>query len=825
MMQQDPYAGIARPATQADPYAGIAGPDQQAQPQRRAQTRQQQRQQPGAPQVATPAPAPEPQIDRQGYNPTLDAAIAGDDPPPVIRQKLINSGMNPAEVERIMGDLTGSVRPQAGDVAYIPQGSVGPDDTPNSLALQGYRFDPQRQSWVIDTQVDAPAPLERTTTAGYEEALRQERENQDRLSRFGGGYSDPSFTDQFTAPINDEIAAGIGFASQGLGNILRQIQGRDIEVSAADRAGAMRDLAREGQDRFTRDHPFQAATGQILGGAAIGPAAGPAWGFAVRGAAPATMGLLGRITQGGAMGGAYGVADGEGVGGRALGGLLGAAGGAATVGALEGVGAMARGASTRLHDMANPSLLPRSERRVAGAMERAMLRDNLTPDELLARLPGRPEGQLPFEAGGDNMAGLAEVLAQTPGRGRTSVLDAIEARSAGVNDRLTSRLGETFGAEGNYFQVIKDRIAQRGAQAQEGMAQIGQVVVPLDDASVRALRSGLSSRAVRDAALEATADLNDGASAAANRLFGLGDQVLDNPGAAQITVREAQDISYALKEAASRAYRAGFNSRGEALQTLSTAIRQNARTQVPGYDDWLRQFGDASESIDALRAGQSVFQAATERNSRSAAELARQWPEWSEAARDNFRRGIGEAIMSRVREQGGVTAMRRLLRSQEFGDRVRIAFPSDQAFDDFMRAAQAEVQMANTASRVAGNSATDRRAAARADLTQQSGVDPLDVVDFAGDVTSPLAMTGKGLRLLLKQVPRRDRSILGDEQLNGLLGEALTDETTMRSLLQDLQRARQNRATGRSRVSGVGLLAIPGAGAAGQNRARGLLTQ
>src|SRR5690606_30498384 len=103
------------------------------------------------------------------------------------------------------------------------------------------------------------------------------------------------------------------------------------------------------------------------------------------------------------VGAAYGAAEGDGVGGRAgsaaLGGLL----AAGTAGALEGVGAGARGLLGGVERARAPrgTLPNRGERRVTGAIERALERDNLTPQDLAGALPNMAEGRLPFEAGGE----------------------------------------------------------------------------------------------------------------------------------------------------------------------------------------------------------------------------------------------------------------------------------------------------------------------------------------------------------------------------------------------------------------------------------------
>lgn len=653
--------------------------------------------------------------------------------------------------------------------------------------------------------------VEEVKSEGYNKALEQEKALQAMRERSGVGTG---FTDQLTAPVNDELAALGGFVTQGLGNIGRRLTGRDIEVSAGERAAAARDVERAAQDAYVKENPGKSLLGGVLGGAAFGPGSGAA----------AVPGLLGRFGQAAAIGGAYGVAEGEGVGGRAVGGLLGAGLGAATQGVFEGLPVYARALSRDIERLRAPagSTPNRGERRVASAIENAVTRDEMTPAGLLA---GRSfEGQLPLERGGENLIGLAEVAAQSPGRARTAITNAVRTRAEDTSNRVSGRLAEGLGAEGNVYQNLQRQVAARGDAAKQGMTAIEATPVPLGEDSVRAIRSNLTNKPIRDEIENAIADLSPEGSAAANRLFGLSDQALDNPGALELTVREAQDISYALNEAAGRAYRGGFGTRGERLKGLANAIRGDARQASPEYRQWLQQYGDDSQAIDALRTGTNVFARANEKNAMSAAQLRERWSEWSDAAKDNYRLGVGEAILDKVRGGQDVATMRKLLKDGELAERARIAFGSDDAFERFMQSAADEVSMQNVNNQLLGGSPTMRRAAGAADVAEQDGGAGRAALDFLTDVTSPIGATRQAVKMAIKSLPKKDRSIIGDQELNGLLGLALTDETEMTRLLNLLESERALLGRADSRVMGSGLLALPGVSATSQDRSRGLLT-
>jgi hypothetical protein len=585
--------------------------------------------------------------------------------------------------------------------------------------------------------------------------------------------------------LSDELEAAFVEAQARGENLNRRILGEEMPYTSRELGDLYVEALRGEQGQFRKRRPVTSTALNLIGG--LGVPGGGAAGRFIQGGEGA-----GRIARAGAVGGGYGAAYGAGgaegslvdrAPEAAMGGLVGAGGGAVVQGGMNAGGAGLRALGARNAQRAAGRT---PEGRVRGVLARALERDTITPQDYLASLDQAVPGQLPFERGGENLVGLAEVAAQSPGPSRAELTKALRDRSDTATNRISERLGEAFGAEGNSIQNIRNRVKERGDAAAAGMAQFGDRPVALDDNAILALRQSLASKAVREEAVNAAAELTPEGSAAANRLFNLTDDALDNPAAAQMTIREAQDVSYALKEAASRAYRGGFNTRGAALQRASDAIRGAAR-QDGDYAAWLDEFGDASEVIDALRKGRNVFAGATEKNAMSAAELREAWPTLSEGARENFRLGVGEAILDRARSQGGITAMRRLLKDREIADRVRVAFGSDDAFESFMRGAADEVGMQDVANQVLGGSPTARRAAGAADLNAQEGSPVLDTIGMlAGDVSSGTALARRGVREVLSRIPRKDRSVLGDRETNALLAQALRDPDFVRQLLSDV---------------------------------------
>jgi hypothetical protein len=432
----------------------------------------------------------------------------------------------------------------------------------------------------------------------------------------------------------------------------------------------------------------------------------------------------------------------------------------------------------------------RIERVIAGG-----LRDDRVP--LADALQRVDEGALPYELG-DNMTAIAEAVRQSPGPGNPIVGQAVTDRVGGVSGRVSDEIAQSVGGANNYFGELNRLRGARQTAAREGMAQFGQTEIPLSPEAVIAIRSDLSTRAVRDEALNAMADVSPEAGAAANRLFGLGDEVLDNPGAARLTVQEAQDISFALREAATRAYRNGFGTRGQRLQSMADAIRGSARDTVPEYAAWLQRYADDSEVIQALELGKGALSGGLDN---SAENLAIQLGNMSEEGRAYFQQGLGEELLGRVRTKGP-NAVREILRNGEFQDRIRLAFPDKAAYENFIGVMTREADVANRGARIMGGSPTAQRLATQARLEGQSiGPKAAEFVTATGAgaaIGGPAGAIGGGLGMLARELVkglgqrgRQRANVLSNDETNLLLAEVVTNPDRFRDLVSRAQAREQ----------------------------------
>lgn len=132
----------------------------------------------------------------------------------------------------------------------------------------------------------------------------------------------------------------------------------------------------------------------------------------------------------------------------------------------------------------------------------------------------------------------------------------------------------------------------------------GNDPVPLSNDAVLALRSDFVRPYLRDAATRAQGAIDPVEREASARLSRLVDTVLDDPAGARLTVREAQDISKALNDAATAAFRNGSPD-GPVLSDLAKSIRGAARENSEGYRNWLSQYGEDSDLMEAATRGRN----------------------------------------------------------------------------------------------------------------------------------------------------------------------------------------------------------------------------
>lgn len=482
----------------------------------------------------------------------------------------------------------------------------------------------------------------------------------------------------------------------------------------------------------------------------------------------------------------------------------GAALGAAVPLALGGIGKTGVALSKGIGNAISP---PTVEDKVAGIIQKGLARDNINPaDAAQAALdnPARPA----FHAGGPNTAATADAIAQSPGPGNSIIRDAVSQHQADAPAQVRNDINRALGGNGDYLSALDSTIAARRTEANQTMGRIADSPIQLSPDAISALRSDRAKSAISEAAQNALASPDPEVRASGAALNRVATDALDNPSAITLTVRNAQDISKSLLDAADAAYKGGDGARGLALKTLGRSVRDTASASNPDYAGWLSRYGSDSDNLDALQLGHNVFSQA---QGNTSAQVQKTLGAMGPQALSFYQKGVAEALIDQSRTaKGGVGTMRQLLRTQDLSDKVRAAFPDDASFSTFLDSAQQRVREQDANQKILGGSPTYARQAARQDLEAQP-FHPLDAAGHALDVTGNIltgnfgTLAGKTAKAAFRALPRSDRSLVGNPITNSALGSALSDPGTFADLATRTPRTNW----GVSALQGAGAVSKP----------------
>ncbi len=486
-----------------------------------------------------------------------------------------------------------------------------------------------------------------------------------------------------------------------------------------------------------------------------------------------------------------------------------------------------------------PSTAPRLSGKAAKVprlIARSLERDELTPNQYAASLAGRSSAEMPFERGGENLVGLAELVAQSPGPGRNLAVERLAQRSGSAPDRVKAQVGEGLGGAGDYFSTMDKIIAKRAQESEPFFQRAYSQPIDADifnrqfEPILRRLPKGTLEKAYDIARREGrnpeelglmTSDSfaglpgrNSEGAAGAGGVVGMSQnepvQVV-NPtletlhyvkmGLDEMLEGYRNPVTRRLELWGSPAARADSSTR----RSLGAAMRDVS----PDYKQAMAIWGEESAHKDALELGRDVFSG---KFPMQYEQLRRAWREMGRTEQDFYRKGVGEALVAKVRSSGGgVNTMRQLLRSEEFRDRVRLAFPGQEAYDRFIQSAATEVQMQNRSNQVLGNSATFRRDAQR-DAANEDGFGAADVVDAAIDLKTGNGdgLTRRLARAFARNQDKEARNLMNDPEVSRLLGEALFGDDDLISQLLTAELRRRRASGTANRLAGA--LALPSSG-------------
>lgn len=411
------------------------------------------------------------------------------------------------------------------------------------------------------------------------------------------------------------------------------------------------------------------------------------------------------------------------------------------------------------------------ETNVSADLSRALERDQMTPGDLAAKLARvrqvRPNATI-ADVGGENVRGLVERIAQTPGVGRTVVAPTLTARQTSQMGRLADDLSTLTGGRQSAVQATQETMAARAHAAtplyqqtyQDGDHAIwGPELERLSSApSVQSAMRG-AVRIWRDNAIaDGYGAMNPGA------VVDRGGQLSFLSGKVPV-FPNLQFWDYTkrlLDDQVNAAVRAGQNQKARSLTMLTQQLRQSLDAAVPSYRAAREAWGGPTQYMSAIEEGRNILSTKI-----GAEELHSQLAGMTEAQREGYRIGAVSAIRGKMgNDPAKLADLTKYLRSPETRAKIAALMPTPEAAEAFENALDFEVQLSTLTGQALRGSQTARRLAERADA--ESIVGDLVMGAFAHGPTLGL------LHRILLTVPGRVRDTLRSRS-DALLADLLVN--------------------------------------------------
>ncbi|GEC15259.1 hypothetical protein [Nitrobacter winogradskyi] len=484
-----------------------------------------------------------------------------------------------------------------------------------------------------------------------------------------------SLANGMTSNYADELAAKAGslFGSGSYEDNLRRERARDEAISPAIRI-----------------------PGEIAGGLAGAIAAAPAAGVLSAATGLSKLPMLARsIGIGAGTGAAYGsgAADG-GLADRMQGAAGGAVGGAAVGAAAPYVMQSAANIGKGILGTIDPT------RRAAADFGRAVMRDADTPASLAARAADlaqdRPGVASLADAGGENVRGLVERIAQSPGAGRTKVVPALIERQQGQLDRLSDELSRLTGANRNLTETVEQKIVERKGASKPLYDEAYSFDVATSPALVRtfqeATSSGWGKKILESQELKLTLQSEYGLQGTPGKEVMM--PVID------AWKKQADDVIESAR-------RAGNGNIARVVSGVRDKVVAAVDAVNPAYGEARNAWAGPSRYLDAIEEGRSLIT----RNV-TADEVKATLARLSDADREAYRIGAVNAIRAQMENDAAkLPDMTKYLNSRAMRQKVAALMPTEALAKKWSRVFDAESGFSSLSRQALGNSATARRLA------------------------------------------------------------------------------------------------------------------
>jgi hypothetical protein len=263
-----------------------------------------------------------------------------------------------------------------------------------------------------------------------------------------------------------------------------------------------------------------------------------------------------------------------------------------------------------------------------------------------------------------------------------------------------------------------------------------------------------------------------------------------------MTVREVQDITQALNTAARSAFNSDNPTAGPTLSALARSIRDQGRQQSQGYADWLRQYADDSQLMEAATTGRNFVQAAPDPISeRSTDAFIRQAQAATPPEMNVQRAAARQAMESQGSGPTGARGVLESLASNE--DQFRRAAALGADAPRLRARSEAELRVLQDAQRVSPRVGSET-------ATNQA--------DQAAEIGGAIGDVARGnLPGIMARLGRRFMSRGFNDQQAEAISLAAMDPSRTREVI-DMLATRMNRQEARSMLRAIRFSAARGAG-------------
>jgi hypothetical protein len=348
---------------------------------------------------------------------------------------------------------------------------------------------------------------------------------------------------------------------------------------------------------------------------------------------------------------------------------------------------------------------------------RALQRDATTPEAAAAAgqaLSADRPGATLADVGGENVRGLMERVAQTPGAGRTITQPFLNSRQEAQAGRIADDLSELTGTKKSAFEAVTETMAEREKQGK-----------PLYDQAMN-----FNARADADIVKAWTEETSTGWGKSLLNSGTLRKNLQSEYGIKDIAQAPLMVLIDAWKKVADdsigAAIRAGNKNTARTISETRDSVLDIVRAKNPVYEKALSAWAGKSKYLQAIEDGKSILS-----NKLGAEELTANLAKLGSSEQEAFRIGAVSSIVSKMgNDPAKLGDMTKYLRSPQVREKIAAIMPNAQAAEAWNRRLEFEVGSSELVGRSLRGSQTARRLAEASDATGIMG--DLVMAAFAG---------------------------------------------------------------------------------------------